>query len=62
MEAAMNICDGMDHMHINEAGFIDSMTVAWRPLPAVVEVQKLLAPKFGMKPITLVPMTQAATG
>jgi hypothetical protein len=62
MEAAMNICDGMDHMHINEAGFIDSMTAAWRPLPAVVEVQKLLAPKFGMKPITLVPMTQAATG
>jgi hypothetical protein len=49
-------------MRINEAGFIDSMTVAWRPLPAVVEVQKLHAPKFGMKPLTLVPMPQAATG
>jgi hypothetical protein len=39
-------------MHINEAGFIDIMTVALRPLPAVVEVQKPLAPKFGMKPLT----------
>lgn len=39
-----NKLDGMDQMHINEAGFIDSMTVAWRHLPAVVEVQKLLAP------------------
>jgi hypothetical protein len=60
-ELGTNKLDGMDHMHINEAGFIDSMTVAWRPLPAVVEVQKLLAPKFGMKPLTLVPMTQTAT-
>ena len=31
-----------------------------RPMPAVVEVQKLLAPKFGMKPLTLVPMTESA--
>jgi hypothetical protein len=37
MEAAMNICDGMDHMHITEAGFIDTMTVAWRPERAVSE-------------------------
>jgi hypothetical protein len=39
-------------MQINEAGIIDITTVAWRPLPAVVEVQKLLALKFGMKPLT----------
>jgi len=51
----------MDQMHINGAGFIDSMTVAWRPLPAVVEVQKRLAPAFGMTPLRLVPMTKAAT-
>jgi hypothetical protein len=61
IELGPNKLDGMDHMHINEAGFIDGMTVAWRPLPAVVEVQKLLAPKFEMKPLTLVPLTEAAT-
>ena len=61
IELGLNKLDGMDHMHLNEAGLIDSMTVAWRPLPAVVEVQKLLAPKFGMKPLTLVPITKAAT-
>jgi hypothetical protein len=60
IELGPNKLDGMDHMHINESGFIDSMTVAWRPMPAVVEVQKLLAPKFGMKPLTLVPMTESA--
>lgn len=59
IELGPNKLDGMDHMHINEAGFIDSMTVTWRPLSAVVEVQKLLAPKFGMKPLTLVPMSEA---
>jgi hypothetical protein len=58
IEIGPNKLDGMDHMHITEAGFIDSMTVTWRPLPAVVEVQKLLAPKFGMKPLTLVPITE----
>jgi SnoaL-like domain len=61
IELGPNKLDGMDHMHLNEAGFIDSMTVAWRPLPAVVEVQKRLAPAFGMAPLTLVPMTQAVT-
>jgi hypothetical protein len=59
IQLGSNKLDGMDHMHINEDGFIDSMTVTWRPLPAVVEVQKLLAPKFGMTPLTLVPMTEA---
>jgi hypothetical protein len=61
IELGTNKIDGMDHMHLNEAGLIDSMTVAWRPLPAIVEVQKRLAPAFGMTPLTLVPMTQAAT-
>jgi hypothetical protein len=61
IELGPNKLDGMDHMHLNEAGLIDSMTVAWRPLPAVVEVQKRLASAFGLTPLTLVPMTQAAT-
>jgi hypothetical protein len=60
IELGPNKLDGVDHMHLNEAGFIDSMTVARRPLPAVVEVQKRLAPAFGMTPLTLVPVTQAA--
>ena len=60
IELGPNKLDGMDHMHLNKAGLIDSMTVAWRPLPAVVEVQKRLAPAFGMTPLTLVPVNQAA--
>jgi hypothetical protein len=39
----------MDHMHLNDAGLVDSMTVAWRPLPAVVAVQQRLAPKLGAR-------------
>jgi limonene-1,2-epoxide hydrolase len=46
--------DGMDHMHINEAGLVDSMTVTWRPLPAVVAVQQKLAPKLGGQAMKLV--------
>ncbi|KKJ05945.1 nuclear transport factor 2 family protein [Burkholderia gladioli] len=47
--------DGMDHMHLDDAGLIDSMTVAWRPLPSVVAVQQKLAPKLGGKAMMLVP-------
>jgi hypothetical protein len=35
--------DGMDYWRVNEAGLIQEMTVLWRPLPAIAEVQKLLA-------------------
>jgi hypothetical protein len=52
------VIDGMDHMHLNDAGLIDSMTVAWRPLPAVVEVQQKLAPKLGGTAMMLVPADQ----
>jgi SnoaL-like domain len=34
--------DGMDYWLLNEAGLIQEMTVLWRPLPAVVEVQNKL--------------------
>jgi limonene-1,2-epoxide hydrolase len=50
-----HVIDGMDHMHLNEAGLVDSMTVAWRPLPSVVAVQQKLAPKLGGKAMMLVP-------
>ena len=48
-----HLLDGMDHMHINEAGLVDSMTVAWRPLPSVVAVQQKLAPKLGGRAMKL---------
>ena len=32
--------DGVDYWLLNEAGLIQEMTVLWRPLPAVVAVQK----------------------
>ena len=54
-----HVIDGMDHMHLNDAGLVDSMTVAWRPLPAVVAVQQKLAPKLGGKAMMLVPADQA---
>jgi hypothetical protein len=34
--------DGMDYWRLDEAGLIREMTVLWRPLPAVAEVQKKL--------------------
>lgn len=50
------VIDGMDHLHLNDNGLIDSMTVAWRPLPALVGVQQQLAPKLGGLAMTLVPL------
>ncbi|HEX3757591.1 MAG TPA: nuclear transport factor 2 family protein [Kofleriaceae bacterium] len=35
--------DGVDYWGINGAGLIQEMTVLWRPLPAVMEVQRKLA-------------------
>lgn len=51
-----NVIDGMDHMHLDDAGLVDSMTLAWRPLPAVVAVQQQLAPRLGGKAMMLVPV------
>jgi len=41
-------------MHLNEAGLVDSMRVAWRPLASVVAVQQKLAPKLGGQAMKLV--------
>jgi hypothetical protein len=54
-----HVIDGMDHMHLNDAGLVDSMTVAWRPLPAVVAVQQKLAPKLGGKAMMLISADQS---
>jgi limonene-1,2-epoxide hydrolase len=55
-----HVIDGMDHMHLNDSGFLDSMTVAWRPLPAVVAVQRKLAPKLGGKAMMLISADQSS--
>ncbi len=34
--------DGVDYWRVNEAGFIQEMTVLWRPLPAILAVQNKL--------------------
>jgi limonene-1,2-epoxide hydrolase len=54
-----HVIDGMDHMHLNDAGLVDSMTVAWRPLQAMVAVQQKLAPKLGGKAMTLIAADQS---
>jgi hypothetical protein len=58
IEVGPTKADGMDHTHLNEDGLVDSMTVAWRPLPALVEVQKRLASAIGVPALTLVPLEQ----
>ena len=49
--------NGMDYMHLNEAGLVDEMTIMWRPLPAVVAIQNALAPKLGVPALILVPQS-----
>jgi len=34
--------DGVDYWRLNDAGFIQEMTVLWRPLPAIVAVKNRL--------------------
>jgi hypothetical protein len=41
--AGPNELDGVDYWRIDEAGLIQEMTVLWRPLPAIVSVQSMLA-------------------
>ena len=35
--------DGVDYWRLNDAGFIQEMTVLWRPLPAALAIEKKLA-------------------
>lgn len=34
--------DGVDYWRLDESGFIQEMTVLWRPLPFILEVKSLL--------------------
>ncbi|MGV9796750.1 nuclear transport factor 2 family protein [Mycobacterium sp. NPDC003449] len=45
--------EGVDIVHVNAEGKIDAMTVQWRPLPAIVAVQKRLAPAVGVPALSL---------
>ncbi|WP_142393474.1 nuclear transport factor 2 family protein [Mycobacterium sp. 4858] len=53
--------EGMDYIHLDDAGKVDSMTISWRPLPAVVAVQNRLAPAIGVPPLALVPVLDSPT-
>jgi hypothetical protein len=53
-------CDGItvkgnEHLHLDGAGLIDRIEVAWRPLASTVLIQAKLANKSGGKPLRLVP-------
>jgi hypothetical protein len=45
--------EGVDIVSVNDEGKVDSMTVQWRPLPAIVAVQNRLAPAVGVPVLTL---------
>lgn len=45
--------EGVDVVHVNAGGKVDSMTVQWRPLPAIVAVQNRLAPALGVPALVL---------
>jgi len=51
-----HVIDAFDHIRLSEDGLVESMTVAWRPLPAVVAVQQKLVPKLGGEALKLVPL------
>lgn len=48
--------EGVDVVALNEDGKIKSMTIQWRPLPAIVEVQNRLAPAVGVPVLKLTPV------
>lgn len=56
-----HVIDAFDHVRLGEDGRIETMTIAWRPLPAVVAVQQQLVPKLGGKAMQLVPLEQLAS-
>ncbi|EJN03460.1 nuclear transport factor 2 family protein [Phyllobacterium sp. YR531] len=53
-----HVIDAFDHVRLGPDGRIETMTIAWRPLPAVVAVQQRLVPKLGGTAMRLVPVEQ----
>jgi ketosteroid isomerase-like protein len=45
---------GNERLHVDEVGLIDEIEVAWRPLPAAVQIQEIFAAKMGFPAMHLV--------
>lgn len=45
---------GNERLHVDEDGLIDRIEVAWRPLPAAVQIQEFFAAKMGFPAMHLV--------
>jgi hypothetical protein len=45
---------GNERLHVDEHGLIDGIEVAWRPLPAAVQIQEIFAAKMGFPAMHLV--------
>lgn len=45
---------GNERLHVDEDGLIDGIEVAWRPLPAAVQIQEIFAAKMGFSAMHLV--------
>lgn len=60
LQAAGVSLDGMDLITLAPDGRVASLKIMWRPLPAIVAVQNLIAPHVGAPALTLVPAPTAA--
>jgi len=45
---------GNERLRVNENGLIDRIEVAWRPLPAAVQIQEIFAARMGFPAMHLV--------
>lgn len=55
LKAGTTAVEGVDIVTVNHDGKVDSMTIQWRPLDAIVAVQNQLAPAIGVPALTLTP-------
>lgn len=60
LEAAGKSLDGMDLITLDRDGLVASLKIMWRPLPAIVAVQNLIAPRVGAPALTLMPAASAS--
>jgi hypothetical protein len=54
------VVKGNERLHVDEDGLIDAIEVAWRPLPAAVQIQEIFAAKMGFPAMHLVADPAAA--
>ncbi len=45
--------EGIDDMRVDADGLVSSMTIQWRPLPAIVAMQQRIAPLAGLPVLQL---------